>query len=584
MMSWIAWRSLDAYPKRRGARLRSVLALCCLALIGAGPSLADKASDEADLKAWKKSAATAYDGMMRKLGCWGNTWQTGCSFSTALDYMRLRWELAETKKQKQDLAKQSSSLIKTGLDRWQFQQGTMCWYDDYSWWGIASAKAFDPSYSEVFGDDLDTFQGQAVLIWQAVNGGYFHALVETIGKSCSSDIEALEAQSKVRAGAPNAWPPSSENHFYLATPGRGTWAKPLIEGGAWQHDMYVVGWPPTAECGAFKPANPLAPKVTLGPFQDTVINGLYLNFASRLGLAGQQKPKPAVLKDAFDDVQYPARGRDFKFDTPMAAAKDEFDFLAKWSADAAPVPAPAGASSDWWDSYRLFWNYANTWSESPDYRVLVRERVGIYDSYLEGAPYNEVQNYDPVRSWAGDQGLLLGGLVEYDRLQPGTEDVERMILGILRGAFDTMVFDQVLQPYYPPFYPNRDFFSSSGDDYSSGAGVFWRHLMSAFQNNDSVQQAILKDPSYLEIVRASANVAMQQVEKLGQEDPMILTPWTRPDSTDAWEDATWVTCGGAAGTCNGQGDSDRGTLFNWFNPLATLTAAITIFEQVVDSE
>ena len=62
----------------------------------------------------------------------------------------------------------------------------MCWYDDYGWWGIASAKALLDEYASIFGPVRSEFQDIGRECWNVMQNGKPHKVYKY-------------------AGAPNVW-------------------------------------------------------------------------------------------------------------------------------------------------------------------------------------------------------------------------------------------------------------------------------------------------------------------------------------------------------------------------------------------
>jgi hypothetical protein len=348
-----------------------------------------------------------------------NGWQVGNVFDTLTEFV-VRYPEAEPT---------PNAVVEAALDRWGAVQGSMCWYDDYGWWGIASAKAFDDRYADVFGPYRAKFQAIAIGCWNLMN----------TGKPVQGPYKYL--------GGPNVWANRDEGAQpgYFSRPT--TWAVPRFPDGVWQYDMWVGDRPDPPECTPNP--DPIHPGQTisdpkfclLGPFQNTVMNGLYLELALRLAVSRQ--------------------GSEF-----LAAAKAELGFLHNWFL----VPGDQ-----------------NLLQGFPDGSLLVRERVPTYAA-LNGS-YPPVKGYVSQGFWSGDQGLIMGGLVDKLHVDPSDPtnplDQSRAI-GIARGVLLHQVGDCGVAAWSDAFDDHGD-----PDDYSCGSGVFWRYLLRAFEQDAGLRSAIL---------------------------------------------------------------------------------------------
>ncbi len=111
---------------------------------------------------YKDKAAKTFPNLVKTFSTWGNSWQIGNVFDTLTDYL-LRFPDAEKTI--------PTTVAETALGRWTNAAGSMCWYDDYGWWGIASEKAFHTEYANIFADYAPTFQGIAKECWDIMNNG-----------------------------------------------------------------------------------------------------------------------------------------------------------------------------------------------------------------------------------------------------------------------------------------------------------------------------------------------------------------------------------------------------------------------------
>lgn len=119
--------------------------------------------------------------------------------------------------------------------------------------------------------------------------------------------------------------------------------------------------------------------------------------------------------------------------------------------------------------------------------TLVRERVATYASPQGNEDYPLVEGYHPGDAWCGDQGLILGGLLDF--LLTGAKDphIQALAIAIARGVLLRMVdANNVVMPYSRGFDVHND-----PDDYSCGSGVFWRYLLRGFNQNAALRKEVL---------------------------------------------------------------------------------------------
>lgn len=306
-------------------------------------------------------------------------------------------------------------------------QDAGCWYDDFAWWGIASAKAYDKTFDSIFGNWQKNFQDIALYCWKTMKDGKSNP----------------EWSYK---GAPNVWDNRDNGHpdedywnkkENWATPRFGNGVGSGLQG-VWQYDIFRVERSQN-ECspGASNPADPKS--CNLGPFQDTVVNGLFLVLALRLLKANSSS--------------LPTR----------QSAKDEYGFLNAWFDDRLGS-----------DSLLLRFS---------DNTMLVRERVTTYAEIDNEFPPIGQWNESPDTCWAGDQGLIIGGLTDSDKWLFSTPNNYKVITSVILGVANHMSQNGVIQYHY-------DELGDPGD-YKCGVGVFMRYLLYTFiQNPTPVRQTI----------------------------------------------------------------------------------------------
>jgi hypothetical protein len=257
--------------------------------------------------------------------------------------------------------------------------------------------------------------------------------------------------------------------------------------------MWKGGRPKDKECTPNKDDKDQAisdpNKVKLGPFQLTVMNGLYLVLALRLGQNGNGTSE---------------------------AVRNEIGFLKTWfDLDQDPGhPEEEG----------LLMRFP------PSLSTLVRERVGTYAYCDASQSYPKVIGYASQTAWCGDQGLILGSLLDYFLVDPSDPYPQQHAISIAGGVLQHMVTDHVVQPTLNLY--------DDPDDYGCGSGVFWRYLLRGFRENAALRQQMLT--------------------------------WINEDTENnaIYRSAEYACAHGGPGNA----------LFADFNVLATLTAAIEILQ------
>lgn len=277
--------------------------------------------------------------------------------------------------------------------------------------------------------------------------------------------------------APNVWDNADQKFFADFAPlfhERPSPDRRPVPRGVWNwiySEKEIVGTP-------FTPSIPGVQDGLRG-MQNTVTNALYWVLMARL---------------------YRLRGtEEFRFE-----AEDEYKFLSTWfDYDDRSTSV----------STRLLHYY-----DGPDAaRALVRERVGVYKNG------DSVPGYNTKFAWAGDQGLILGGLVEqmaivkdvnapsaqqeYDRMLSWAKHITNGVLDKLKGK------EGELLPWFPYLHPDdhkSDHGAPSGDfdDYSTGIGVYMRYLLAAYSQNADIK-AHLVATGYPDFVKANAEYVMK---------------------------------------------------------------------------
>lgn len=261
--------------------------------------------------------------------------------------------------------------------------------------------------------------------------------------------------------APYVWANADQKKYAGLRPRIGADTQ-AVNGGVWNYywGTFVGG------CSPDEPGDDDCPPTMhacLCGYQNTVTNALYLVLSSRLALANPQVP------------QY------------LAAANREFMFFYNWFELATPDP----------QSSPLLNRY------DPG-KALVRERVSTYAPNGANRPYPPVQCYNPSVVWTGDQGLILGGMVDSMTLgRPGSpyypymRNVAQSIAG---GVLDSLVTNSVLQAWTP----NQPSPCGDDGDYLTGPGAYMRYLLYAFVNNADVRN-YLRSTGYPAFVQQYAS-------------------------------------------------------------------------------
>ena len=258
---------------------------------------------------------------------------------------------------------------------------------------------------------------------------------------------ALASWYAMDSKAPYVWDRADQDRFAEL--------RPRFEGGVWNCDWYD-NWSDLECKDDPHRCNPINLRACDGlcGFQNTVTNGLYLVLATRLVLN---------LPNAPDYLR---------------PVKREYEFLWIWfnASGVDPLLKVVGPG-----------------------KKVVRERVSAYYSGKKPYGYHE----DTV--WAGDQGLILGGLVDLMALKnfPWLDynKLRDTAKSILAGSKEYLVDGGVLQPWRSSTGrpPGGDFW-----DYQTGIAVFMRYLLYAYQNNADLRSE-LQRPEWRQFIRDNAD-------------------------------------------------------------------------------
>jgi len=232
----------------------------------------------------------------------------------------------------------------------------------------------------------------------------------------------------------------------------------LFDGGIWNY-FWTIN-PIRGVCQTTcNPNNPNLGNSGLCGRQNTVTNGLYL--------------VAAAMRAVDNGDQFSEQ-----------AATREFDFLNNWFFNFKGDPGDS-----------LLYPLDSNLSEGP---AVVRERVSTF------ANGDQDDDFHSDLIWAGDQGLILGGLLRFTEAVPAHRNAVitlamRITDGVLEYLSDGTHFfpwSNVIDPT-----PNTIGGSPSGDDndYNTGIGVYMRYLLYAYQTNNQMRRH-LEDTGYPELV------------------------------------------------------------------------------------
>jgi hypothetical protein len=385
-----------------------------------------------------------------------NYWRLGCCFDTMTDALRILGPGADPDQPK---------LAKVAIT--QYNQTSGAWYDDFAWWSIASAKAYDPAFAAIFGEFTESFKGIAQGCWSVLDEGL---------------------NDGVHNGSPQAFDNRDNQSFFTNPPDVPRyWVTPRVDNGrgsgvhgVWQKDIFANqrdeehGWTGPNEFGP----NPSIPSsctgpddpscVRLGPYQNTVVNALYFLNAVRLERARETHPGiPTVAQQL----------------------RDEYGFLWTWLGNNPAQPLPLSDT------------LLN--QEFGDGSAVVRERVSTYA--YNGVRFPPVENWDARTSWGGDQGLLINAFAGYLQLFPNNTIIPSLLRTLLLGyARHEVDPSGVPQPYFP-ISGNK--LESDEPDYKSGVGVFMRGVLQAARISGGPVSVFVRLPEFQTFLRRAVTWA-----------------------------------------------------------------------------
>ena len=259
------------------------------------------------------------------------------------------------------------------------------WWDDFGWWGIAFLNA----------------AGNYSILGQSDAAKYNRYASDCLQKHMDQAV--------------NVWTMAQKTKCINASPPDWYRFEPRFSGGVWNAAFAGLntGTPTQQAC---KPSDPNMPIGTpeddcsiLTPLQNTVTNGLYLVLNMRYYLQD-----PLILKTRSDNMF----GIYGWFKSWMDLEDKEIFLCSENRVNPSLLNSETG---------------------------LVRERVGTYaytqDPKQSPSCFTGVKWYEQKLSWAGDQGIVLGGLVDTLNSALITEDNQWLLekaKGILDGVKDHM--------------------------------------------------------------------------------------------------------------------------------------------------
>jgi len=434
-------------------------------------------------------------------------WYQGNALDTLIDYV----SITQDAKKGHDLGEKIRTL-------WGVAEHEGNWWDDFGWWGIAFLNAARnykilgqpdaTEYNQYAADCLEKHMDKATEVWN-------------IASKEPSCIPCLHT------------PPANWYRF-----------EPRFTGGVWNTAFAALTPGPQDSC---KPSDSTIVVGTpedycsiLTPLQNTVTNGLYLVLNTRYY---QQNPQ---IRDARRDQTLAIYGW---FKNWMDLEDKEVSLCPVNKEDPTPLNKikPSLLNSE---------------------TGLVRERAGTYieDTTQTPSCFTGVKWYEQDLSWAGDQGIVLGGLV--DILNSDLTEDNQWLLekakGIIDGVKDHMtkgmsgstrdnLAPEVLRPWtkfdgWGPDDGDNPTFASPGGfgfgdpdyprpgdpeydevckcdqlkkeppcpseppkvavdpttNYIAGPGVFMRYLLHAYKNNNELKDHI-RGNEYLAFLKANAD-------------------------------------------------------------------------------
>ena len=343
----------------------------------------DNNSDSTGAIDYRKAAEREYNKLLDAWFYQGDEhtfmWYQGNALDTLIDYV----SITQDAKKGADLGEKIKTL-------WTVAEPQGAWWDDFGWWGVAflnAARNFSilgqrdaTGYMNNAAGCLQNHMDNAALVWDMANEPPCDTCVNT--------------------------PPANWYRF-----------EPRFTGGVWNSAFAGQTPGPQESCNPNNIDPPPSPKIPVGtpgdycwslnPAQNTVTNGLYLVLNTRYYL--QKNPQTQDTR------------------------KEQTLAIYGWF-------------KNWMDveDQEITLCYGNEVKPSllNSETGLIRERVGTYkeDTTKSPACFTGVKWYEQNLSWAGDQGIVLGGLIDIFNSDL-TEDNQWLMekaKGIIDGVKDHM--------------------------------------------------------------------------------------------------------------------------------------------------
>ena len=360
------------------------------------------------------------------------------------------------------------------------------WFDDFGWWGIAILNAAR-NYKLLGKTSVDDYRDKA-----------YEMLDKMLYASQVWSLYQKHQSPPYKSAVPcdtNRWSAYA----------------PRFEGGVWNSLYGILDNCPTEidpSTGDSYPSGDPS-DIYINPKQNTVTNGLHLVLSARY---------------------YRQFGDDKIFET----ANNEWSWFNNWiSLPDIPVEQCLGMPNSHCDD--LF--DANDVKPSllDSNTKLIRERVGIFalneGCYAIDPVYKCKSVNRDAMVWTGDQGLVIGGMVDLMDMEgatdfPDSDSVKQILDGVLdyltqtqKGCPYDSLPEGVLRPwiYFNCWQEGCDGegfqLDRTGENYKTGPGVFKRYLLYAYQNNEDLRDYIKSN--YRGVIFANASAVMDENYECG---------------------------------------------------------------------
>jgi hypothetical protein len=337
------------------------------------------------------------------------------------------------------------------------------WYDDWCWWGISTAKIFDPKYDALFEPDKK--------------------LSENFYKICTQTFRFMQSGDAPYSPSAPFYKGTMQAYNFVVEQAKGypDWEdlrraiEPVWNLGCWQGPMA----PASVNNSNYDPLTN-----TLGSFQDSVMNGLVYIFVQR-----------TLNKTGADG---------FELGT-SADVENMTSFYKNWMSSA--VPAEKRIFNVLGSNHGLFRERIGMYKDGTTLMGFRQELAWAGDQGLMLGALTQLYNRQTGSEQSGTLRLI--------------ESVVRGVLGAGLGAMGS--YDNVIMPWcniglsqteQPGNAPGYDA-SHSGDngDYFSGTGIFMRGLLEAM-SNQQVKDIVVSNINVLSSTIDALDDGTQYVDKV----------------------------------------------------------------------